>query len=426
MNEDFLAFVWQYQYVNPAQLITSTGEKIVVIKTGNRNYDAGPDFGGCRLLLDDLEWAGCVEVHFRSSEWLQHQHQSDPVYESVILHIVWEDDRPARHPNGDLIPTLILKGKVSESIREKYELLLQQTNPILCSKMFQTTPEIYKVNMQEKLLLERLERKSQEMLKLLTKNKNDWEETTYQALLRYYGGLVNVEAFSRLAEVLPWKLLRKHRGHLLQTEALLFGCAGLLNVNSQDEYILKLQQEYLYLSKKYCLQDKQMAYYEWKFLRIRPAAFPTVRLAQLAAFLYKQPTLFSFFKTAASLDDLLKELKSHQSDYWQRHFVIGQQSKSIIPAMGSKTAELLVINVVIPLLVAYNIHLGIREIVPEKVWQWLEIIPAEKNSVLRIWQNLGVKITNASDSQAFLEWYTRYCQKKKCLSCSVGTYILRN
>jgi len=426
MNEDFLAFVWQYQYLHPSQLFTSTGEEIKVINTGFRNTNAGPDFTGSRLLLGRLEWVGCIEVHFRSSEWMQHQHQYDPVYESVILHVVWEDDQPVCHPNGTAVPTLILKDKINETIRDRYELLLQKTDPIPCGRYFNTAPEIYKINMSERLLLERLNRKSDEILLLLSTNQNDWEETTYQFLLRYYGGTVNAEPFTRLAQVLPWKILRKHHRNLLQVEALLFGCAGLLPEESKEDYILSLKREYHFLSQKYSLADFQMGYHEWKFLRIRPAGFPTIRLAQLAAFLCQQSNLFSFFNTSNDLEVLIAQLRTEQSEYWKHHFITGEKSKSPIPAMGSHTADSLVINVVLPLLVAYNKYLDRGEIIPDKVWAWLGKLPDEKNKILRMWQSLGEHVNNAADSQALLEWYTRYCEKKKCLDCGVGSYILRN
>ncbi len=426
MNEDFLAFVWQYQYVKPAQLITTEGDLLRVIKTGMRNTNSGPDFTGSRLLIGNIEWVGCVEIHFRSSDWLLHQHQQDNAYESVILHVVWEDDVPVKHKNGVPVATLVLQDKIHQEILDKYEDLIRQPVPVPCGNRFRTSPEIYKTNMRERLLLERLERKSEDVLLQLKKNNNNWEETTYQLLLRYYGGKVNADAFFRLATLLPWRMLRKHRGARLQTEALLFGSAGLLPDTTDDEYVQELRKEYAFLSRKYSLTDKQMGMHEWKFLRIRPAGFPTVRLAQLAAFLYQQSGLFSFFRNTQEIDLLRNQLRTEQSDYWKHHFIVGEKSKNMIPPMGRDAADLLIINVVIPLLAGYSRYMGREPLVPEKAWSWLELIPAEKNQISRMWQGLDVKVMNAFDSQAMLEWYTCYCQKKKCLDCSVGNYILKN
>ncbi|HEV7350607.1 DUF2851 family protein [Telluribacter sp.] len=425
MNEDFLSFVWRYQYFEASDLRSESGELVRILQPGQHNTNAGPDFTNARVVIDEVEWAGCVEMHVYSSDWQQHRHAQDAAYESVVLHVVWEDDRPVRRDDGTLLPTLSLKGRVAGPVRERYEQLMNQTDPIPCAPQFGEVAAIRKLSMLDRVLLERLDKKADLVLSLWEMNGRDWEETTYQWLAQHFGFKLNAPPFLRLAQQLPLKTLQKHRDNSLQIEALLFGTAGLLPETTTNDYVLILKQEYKFLAAKYRLKGKGPGLHEWKFMRLRPAGFPTVRLAQLAVLIQQQSGLFAALCSAPDVAILRKMFRVTQSDYWREHYHFGKVAKGKVPALGADAADLLIINVAVPLLTAYARQRD-QPALLDKALAWLEQLPAENNHLTRQWEELGMRVKTSADSQALIEWYNHYCSAKRCLECTVGLALLRS
>jgi hypothetical protein len=425
MNEDILSFIWRFQYYAAEALCTDEGSKLSILRTGHRNGNAGPDFSEARVMIQDFQWVGSIEIHVKSSDWYLHNHDADPAYETVILHVVWENDRPVTRQDGTLLPTLSLKEIVNLSVLEKYARLQDETETIPCAGMFATANDIQKYGMLDRVLLERLDRKAGLVMKLLAANNNDWDETAYQWLGRHFGFKLNDAPFIRLTEIVSWKIIRKHRDKLNQIESLLFGSAGLIPMESNDFYIRQLRTEYQFLSAKYGLKGQQMHGHEWKNMRMRPAGFPTVRLAQFAQLVNKNGNLFSDIISAPTFSYLQAMFQIRQSDYWQDHYLFEKRSKSKVPFMGADASNSLIINGAVPLLVAYAKHRQQPELL-EKAIYWLSEIHAENNRITREWETLGMKVTTAADSQALIEWYNNYCTFRKCLECTVGATLIRS
>ncbi len=424
MNEDFLSFVWRYQYFDAANLRTETGESLQILRIGQLNTDAGPDFAESRVLLDGMEWAGAVELHVKSSDWELHGHASDAAYKSVVLHVVWEDDRPVRRQDGTLVPTLSLSTRVKPAVRERYDRLMESKTEIACAPQFRDVPRLQKISMLDRVLLERLDGKAARVTELWEENNRDWEETTYQWLAQYFGFRLNAPAFLRLAQIVPLKVLQKHRSSGLQIEALLFGTSGLFPEDSDESYVKDLQREYQFLAAKYGLLSKKMELTEWKFLRLRPAGFPTVRLAQFATLLQNEAGLFASLTTIENADNLRQMLRVSQSDYWKKHYQFGKEAAKKVPALGNDAADLLIINAAVPLLVAYARQRDHAAFLDRAV-RWLEQLSGEKNHITRAWAELGMRVGTAFDSQALIEWHNAYCVKKRCLQCTVGAALVR-
>ena len=424
MNEDFLSFVWRYQYFDPQDLRTQTDEQVQILRVGQLNSDAGPDFGDARILLDGMEWVGSVELHVNSSDWDAHRHPSDAAYESVILHVVWEDDRPVQRQDGTLIPTLVLNSRVKAAVRERYALLMDSQAEIPCAPQFRDVPRLQKLAMLDRVLLERLESKATRVTELWEQNNRDWEETAYQWLAQHFGFKLNTPAFLRLAQSVPLKVLQKHRNSSLQVEAILFGSAGLIPENSEDSYVKNLRKEYQFLATKYDLLPRQMGAHEWKFLRLRPAGFPTVRLAQWAVLLQREAGLFASLTALEDATNLHHMFRVSQSEYWKKHYHFGKESTSRVPDLGQDAADLLIINAAVPLLVAYARQRDQTTYLDRAV-RWLEQLSAEKNHITRAWAGLGMRVTTAFDSQALIEWHNQYCVQKRCLECTVGAALVR-
>ncbi|MFY7912792.1 MAG: DUF2851 family protein [Emticicia sp.] len=422
MNEAFLHYLWQFQQFDKSNLQTILGEKVSVLKTGILNTDAGPDFTNARLQINEIEWVGNVEIHVKSSDWQLHKHQHNEAYNNVILHVVWENDQTIMRQNGSLIPTLELKSITDIQLLDKYQYLIDSQSVIPCKEHFTDVSDLSKFAILDKVLAKRLQQKAQVVEQLLEKNNGDWEETAYQLLARNFGFKLNSETFLRLAQNLPLKVLQKHRDNLTQIEAMLFGQAGL--IEEMDEYSEKLSQEYDFFSAKFSLKQNQLSSHEWKFLRTRPANFPTIRIAQLAKLITQQQSFFSLFTQTNSIEDLRNALKIEQSTYWQEHYNFGKVASKKLVGLGKDSINNILINTVIPLLACYSEKTDNQEFMARCV-SFLEALPAEENHITEMWGGLGLTIKSAFDSQASIELYNNFCTHKRCLQCNVGIEILR-
>jgi hypothetical protein len=427
MKEGFIHFIWQYQYFDKGALQTTDGEPLRILQQGMYNrQDAGPDFKGSRLQIGGIDWHGDVELHLRASDWERHNHQQDAVYNSVILHVVWDDDRRIRRQDGSLVPQFSLRERVAAGMVQQYEQLMESIQPIPCAPRFADADPLVKVSMLDKSLLQRLQRKAGDLLQWLEQAGGDWETVAWWLLARNFGFKKNGEAFLRMAQNLPLNILAKHRNQPLQQEALLFGVAGFLQLaeEEQHEYVRQLRQEWQFLAHKYNLADYQMRSGEWKFLRMRPANFPTLRLAQLAAVVQANHHLFSLFRDEPEADKLVKSLRKPLPAYWQTHYHFGKPSKNTLHPLGISSAQNLLINTAAPLLAAYGLYVNDESWI-ERAMELLQKLPAEDNNILRQWATLGMKAVHAYDSQALLELFNEFCQPKKCLQCTIGLHLLK-
>jgi hypothetical protein len=424
MNESFLHYLWQFQYFDKTDLRSVEDEPITVLKTGQLNSNSGPDFSNAKIQINGMEWVGTVEIHIKSSDWNMHQHQIDAAYENVVLHVVWENDRPIFRKDNTPIPTLELKDRVEFSLLKEYKKLVNGTGAIACERSFARIDDLVKLSMMEGALMQRLENKANLVNELLKLNQGDWEETCYQLLAKNFGFKVNSDPFYQLARSLPYKIIQKQSSQL-QVEALLFGQAGMLETKTKDEYITSIFHEYKLLAQKYQLKESQLSPAQWRFLRLRPANFPTVRIAQFASLLYISKNIFSQVISAASFSSVLKLLAVNQSTYWISHYRFGKKAKGSVPSIGESSIQNIVINTVAPLLVAYGKYKDEQSFI-DKAIELLQQLPAEQNKITRTWNSLGLKVKTAFDSQALIELYNNFCQKRQCLNCSVGVSILKS
>ena len=424
MNESFLHYIWQFQYFNKQELRCSTGEEIIVVNSGLKNTHAGPDFYNAKLKLGNMEWAGSVEIHIYSSGWREHRHQDDAAYENVVLHVVWEENEKIFRKDGTLLPTLELKSRVASSFLLQYKRIVHSRNKIPCANAIQQVPDVIKVSMLDKALMARLEKKAEGILQALERNNGDWEETCYQILCRNFGFKVNTDPFLQLAQSLPYKILMKHGDRLEQIEALLFGQAGFLKETINDAYYLLLRREYTLLRKKYSLGAKQMNKAQWRFLRLRPANFPTIRLAQLSSVLFNQKNMFSRIISITSWKELMPAFSVKPSAYWLHHYQFFKKQDKEIPALGRMSIENIVINSIVPMMVAYGKSKDDQRYIDRAV-QLLEETPSEENNILRSWEDLGIVSKTAFDSQALIELHNNFCIRRRCLDCNIGFFLLQ-
>ncbi|MDQ2769148.1 MAG: DUF2851 family protein [Bacteroidota bacterium] len=427
MKEDFYHYVWQHQYFDKADLRTAAGELIQVLKPGLRNADAGPDFLNARVRLGEVEWNGAVEIHLRASDWTRHQHQTDPKYDQVILHVVGQHDADVDRTDGTRIPALALQPRLAPELLARYEALVEApaAAPLPCAPLLGQVPEITQTMMVERALLERVERKAADVTALHQHLGQDWEATTYHLLMAAFGFQKNSEPLARLAKALPLSVLRRHRHDQRQLEALLFGQAGFLVENEEtadDDYIRSLRQEHEFLRHKYQLGAAALAVHEWNYLRLRPANFPPVRLGQLVGLLHARPTLFDALLTAQSVAALTGFFQTPAPEYWRTHYRPGRAGK--VPALGKASIELLIINVVVPLRVAYAHYVDQPALVESSV-ALLSALPAEHNQFTAVYEALGFTHGSAADSQGLLALHKSYCAPRRCLHCAIGSKLVQ-
>ncbi|MEP3390076.1 MAG: DUF2851 family protein [Reichenbachiella sp.] len=422
MRESFLHFIWQFQKFNNASLTTHDGQQIQVYAIGNYNTDAGPDFLNAKLLIGDITWYGHVELHLRSSDWNRHHHQQDEAYNNVVLHVVWEHDAEVQLANGQVLPVLELQDRIKPELLKKCNQLIKSPEKIPCADQFGQVKDIDKISMLEQVGVMRLKQKSEYILHLLNKNNGNWEETTYQLLAKNFGFKTNEEPLLKLSQSLSHKVIVKHVEKIDQIEALIFGIAGFLHVDG-DAYGSALKKEFSYLSKKYRLQDLTLLKAEWKFLRLRPGNFPTVRLAQFSSFLSKNVKCFDQFIHFRDGKELQNMFDFEVSNYWQQHYDFGKLRKRPTKNIGKASIDLILINSVAPLLAAYAQYTDEGSYM-DKAVELLQTVKAENNFISKEWNDLGLKAKDAFDSQAMIGLRKEFCLKKKCLSCKIGVSLI--
>jgi hypothetical protein len=425
VTESFLHYIWQFHYFKKGGLQTSDGELLEIFHSGIRNSNAGPDFEEARIKIGTLEWRGSVEIHIKASGWNDHHHNIDKAYEMVVLHVVWENDSQITRDDGTIIPTLELKDRVDASLWDRYKKLYTSVESLPCATSWDKVPDITKLSMTDKAAVQRLEVKAEIVKDFLTANQNDWQETCYQLLCKSFGFKVNAEPMLQLAQSLPFKFILKHLDRPIQVEALLFGQAGFLERPLNDDYIIILNREYDLLRRKYSLDGKQMNLVQWRFLRLRPANFPTVRIAQLVSLLTTKKNLFSEILACETYQELVNLFNIEQSEYWLRHYRFGKESKTQVPAFGSASVQNVLINTIAPMVMAYGQMHDAQEYINRTI-DILQHIPGEKNKITRIWNDLGFKVKSAFESQGLIELHNSYCLKHRCLECNVGSAIVKS
>ena len=418
--EQLLHYVWKHKIFPLKELKTTTGQQVEVIDTGLANTDAGPDFFNAKLKLDGVLWIGNIEIHERSSDWFKHGHHADAGYNSVILHIASEIDTEISRSNGERIPQIQLI--CPEAVRTNYKELLEADSYPPCYRIIPSLPPFTAHSWMTALQMERFEQKATLLNERLKRCQGNWEDAFFITLARNFGFGLNGDAFETWAHRLPFRAVDKHRNDLFQIEAIFFGQAGILEDSDGDGYYLRLKKEYTYLQHKFGLIPMDASL--WRFLRLRPANFPHIRIAQLACLYHRAYGLLSRIMETETLQGVRDILKGGTSEYWLTHYTFGGSSPSRPKTLSNTSLDLLIINTVVTFLYAYGLHKGNR-VLCARAGSFLEELKAENNYITRMWEQCGMKASNAADSQALIQLKKEYCDKKKCLYCRIGYEYLK-
>ena len=418
--EQLLHYVWKHKIFPLKELKTTTGQQVEVIDTGLANTDTGPGFFNAKLKLDGVLWIGNIEIHERSSDWFKHGHHADAGYNSVILHIASEIDTEISRSNGERIPQIQLI--CPEAVRTNYKELLETASYPPCYRIIPSLSPFTAHSWMSALQMERFEQKATLLNERLKRCQGNWEDAFFITLARNFGFGLNGDAFETWAHQLPFRAVDKHRNDLFQIEAIFFGQAGILEDSDGDGYYLRLKKEYTYLQHKFGLIPMDASL--WRFLRLRPANFPHIRIAQLACLYHRAYGLLSRIMETETLQGVRDILKGGTSEYWLTHYTFGGSSPSRPKTLSNTSLDLLIINTVVTFLYAYGLHKGNR-VLCARAGSFLEELKAENNYITRMWEQCGMKASNAADSQALIQLKKEYCDKKKCLYCRIGYEYLK-
>lgn len=422
MKEVFILYLWENKLLLP-ELRTTDNKPITILHPGNANHDAGPDFLNARLKIDDTLWAGNVEIHVNASDWYKHRHDVDKAYDNVILHVVYEADKQVYDSNQKAIPMLEIKNAFDTSILLRYRSFIDSRRWIACENMLSKVQRFTWLSWLDRMIAERLEIKTALIFDQLKVTDNDWESCFYQLLVKNFGFKVNQQPFEQLARMLPLKILLKHRDQVFQLEALLYGAAGLLETDFKDDYPQNLQKEFQFLAKKYNLNTMNAS--QWRFMRMRPVNFPTIRISQLAALIHKHGNLFSQIRFAENSAQIVEILQVVASDYWNNHFQFDKESKGKTKKLGDDAIRLILINTIVQVIFAFGkSHEDIA--MQEKALLLLEDLEPENNSLIRQFETAGLQASNALHTQALLYLHQNYCKPKRCLECRVGHVLMKS
>jgi len=422
MKEDFLHYLWKFKKFDTLNLKTFNGEEITIINVGQYLELAGPDFFNSQIVIGNQKWAGNVEIHLKSSDWYVHHHERDEAYESVILHVVWEHDTEIFRKNNTEIPVLELKKYVDLVTIANYQSLMTPKSWIFCEKQLKEIDDFAMKNWQERLFIERLERKTKPIFELLEKTNHDWELVLFCLLAKNFGLNTNGDMFLKIALSIPFSIIRKESFAVENLEAMLFGSAGLLDLEREDNYYKDLKFRYFYLLHKYQLE--KIIIKPVQFFKHRPDNFPTIRLSQLANLYHSQQNLFSKICSSIPITEIYKTFEVSASNYWQNHYQFDKESPKKKKQLSKSFIDLIVMNTIIPLQFAYAKSQG-KEM-SEELIQLLNEVTSEKNAILDKFNSFGIQSKTAFESQSLLQLKNEYCNKSRCLECAIGMELLKN
>ena len=419
MNERLLQYIWQFQYFNKTGLHTVCGEELHVIHQGTFKVHQGPDFLDARIRIGTNLWVGNVELHVHATDWQRHAHDDDPNYDNVILHVVWKISGGDKGRKG--LPVLSLEHRIPMLLINQYQNWMNSRCFVPCEGQLSVAGDVVWKGWLDRLLFERLLRRSKTLVQWLGRNNFHWEETLWWLLARNFGQVVNADAFEEMARTIPYSLLLKCGSRRQVMEALLFGQCGLLEQESAEEYFQVLKREHDFLKKKHALRGIHVPVH---FLRMRPACFPTVRLAQLSALVENISVLFSAVLTEDGPVPVKRLLNVGTSEFWDHHFTFDEASAYHVKKPGGAMLDSIIINSIVPLLFTYGEYRK-EEKYCIKALEWMRMLRAEKNGITKRFAAQGIAVANASDTQSLLELKSEYCDRRRCLDCAVGNAILR-
>ena len=432
LSESVLQRIWFEQLVrNP--LITLAGESIRILHPGIWNHRSGPDFLRASFSAPDGQvWTGDVELHRHSSDWVTHQHSSNPAYANVLLHVFWQANPGAGESLRAGIRQVALEQQLSAPLTELIALFRSSPaevhsgeKPGHCRPALLALPQEKLKEILEEAGWHRL--RQRRSLAQARVGAFGFEQAVWIALAEGLGFSENREPFASLARAVPIrKLLEIHEP--LERTAILYGTAGLL----PDPTRTKVSERALPLVRQlwdcwWRRREDWVPYFLptgiWRLGGTRPNNSPYRRLAALANLSHKSTwQRLTEVVRKAKEGDFLKILGEVSDPFWDHHAgwdgrILSSSSKLI----GLDRAVALLFQVVAPLTDLTEVELG------QKMESW----PAGgdagllRSASVRL---LGVPfpppdVRTHLAREGLLQIYKDFCRAKPCAECSMPGFL---
>lgn len=289
-----------------------------------------------------------------------------------------------------------------------------------CAKEMLALDSSHRREVMSQLCFDRIAQK-QEFLTDKYHDTDDWNETAYFMLLRSLDIKRNRAVYERLACVLPYRYLCKVGFDRDTIEAMLLGCAGLLQRLSKvfydSEHVARLCSLFEYNSHKFGLD--QMKFEEWQLTGVKGDNHPVIKLLQLASVLSQHEYLLNDILACRTKTDVEQLFCNSSIPQWATRLIMDE---NYCGAFTRTKARMLGINVVAQMQILYSEYTMRRDLDSRGV-DLLEQLPAESNQFISRWAKLGVKAENALESQALLQLTNSYCGDLKCDKCPFRRFV---
>lgn len=421
IKEDILQFIWRTGSFRQNALKTTCGKNLRILYSGLQNLNAGPDFFNAKIRIENTFWAGNVEVHRFSSDWVKHKHHMNGAYNNVILHVVTREDADTYTSLGRRVETLVLD--IPGTVLQTCKALQANESWLPCHRHIHLASDLQLKHWLTLLQSERLTQKCEYISGLHSANKPDWEKTLITSLAAAMGVPLNRLPFELTLKSIPRDMLFQHRDNLGSMEAIIFGQAGFL----KKDLLTGPYDHDLY---RRFLQDQQhiptdpVKQHMWKFLRLRPASFPTLRLSQFASLLHQRLPLLEPVLNIKSVPEAEQLFRVEASPYWDNHYLFGKYSPESKKAVGWIAIRNLILNGLVPFLISFGNrknHLAAISMGNHL----LHKTASESNHIIKNWAIFGIVPRGAFESQALIHLHREYCKKRRCLDCYLGAGFIQ-
>ncbi len=371
ITERLVQAIWYDQRVRADALHTTDGHAVKVLAAGFWNLEAGPDFRRALIQFgDDKPVLTDVEIHLSAADWERHNHQRDPLYNNVGLHVVlWDagSDIVVKTADNRTIPQLALETFLTAPLAELCDAIDPEAYPYsdslhtgLCA------PALRKVTAETRDALlnaagdERLTQKAQKFARWAA--TSSFDQALYEGIMEALGYKANKLPFRLLAQRLPLANLPPYP---LAREAALLGLAGFLPKKSARLWDTASRKRVKVLwncwwKMQSDLGELTLDSAQWKLAGLRPQNFPQRRLAAMNALMSAHQHLADDVyaivvvssdpkQTLAALENIFVAL---EDDFWSSHYNFGGRSREPIALIGRARARDIVVNVLIPFALA--------------------------------------------------------------------------
>ncbi len=413
-KEENFQEAWASLRFDRSNLLTTDQQVLRIFHPGKLNRDQGPDFLDADIQIGEHRHHGHVELHLDSDDWVRHRHHLDPHYDAVVLHVYLHAGKHASlRIDGSEIPGLHLGDRIGPP------KALHSGAALACAGLgAQHLPED-PVAWLETAGLQRLEDKTTVFEGFLVKNNYDWAQLLWEELAAALGGPVNAACFRQLARLAPWGLVRRYTYSLPTLEALLFGVGGMLEGRGLDDYQSGLMANWQFLKGKHNLYLRAIPF---KYHRMHPAGFPTVRIAQMAAIAFQFRPILELLDPDG-LQRFLWGDTAYCSEYWSQRYEFGNVCTTRKSDLGADAKQRIAVNVLAPLAISYaSAHYS--RCSEHSMSDLLRNLAAEHNKVTRKFAPLSLRPMNSLQSQGMIGIYRGYCSHHRCLDCPIGSKVL--